>query len=494
MQDSTWQTVIGLEVHTQLNTQTKLFSPAPNRFGDEPNTNIHAICLGLPGTLPMLNKEAVRKAVILGCALDAEVCSHSQFDRKNYFYPDAPRNFQITQFYEPIIKGGYIEAKVEDKWMRFDIDRAHLEDDAGMLKHFSAFAGVDYNRAGAPLVEIVSKPCIHSAKEAAAYVNALKQILQHMNVSECNMEEGHLRIDVNVSVRKVTETGFRPKAEIKNMNSISNMELAINAEVARQIRLYEQNPQTPPDQLLSQSTYRWDPDRKEIILMRTKETAADYGYFPEPDLAPLVIDEDFIRTIRNQLPELPNDKLRRYQQQLKIAQATAELLVEDKKLCDYFEKALETLQESATHAQNLCNWMLVEFAGRFKDSSLTLLTSGIQPEHIAELVQMIEEGTITGKIAKSVCDDMLAQTGVSPRLIVDRNPNYRPVSDDATLIAITQEVIAQNPQALVDLRQGKQKAYGFLVGKLMAATKGQADPAAANRILKELLAKLDITA
>ncbi len=492
MHDSTWQAVIGLEVHTQLNTESKLFSPAPNRFGDEPNTNIHAICLGLPGTLPMINKEAVRKAVILGCALDAEVCTHSQFDRKNYFYPDAPRNFQITQFYEPIIKGGLVEAQLDGKWVRFEVDRAHLEDDAGMLKHFSAFAGVDYNRAGAPLLEIVSKPCIHSSSEAVAYVNALKQILQHMNVSDCNMEEGQLRIDVNVSVRRLGETQLRPKAEIKNMNSISNMELAINAEMARQIRLYEQNPDKPAHELLSQSTYRWDPDRKEIVLMRSKETAADYRYFPEPDLPPLVLDVDFIRTIRNQLPELPNDKLRRYQQQLKIAPATAQLLVEDKKLCDFFEKGLETLHESAVHAQNLCNWMLVELAGRFKDSSQTLLTGGIKPEHIAELVMMIEESTITGKIAKSVCDDMVAQPGVSPRIIVDRNPNYRPVSDDATLVHVIQQVLEQNPQALIDLRQGKQKAYGFLVGKLMAATKGQADPAAANRILKELLAKLDI--
>lgn len=492
MHDTSWQAVIGLEVHTQLNTQTKLFSPAPNRFGDEPNTNIHPICLGLPGTLPLLNKEAVRKAVVLGCALESEICKHSQFDRKSYFYPDAPRNFQITQFYEPIIRGGVVEACVDGKWTRFQVDRAHLEDDAGMLKHFTSFAGVDYNRAGAPLIEIVSKPCIHNAKEAAAYVSALKQILQHMNISDCNMEEGQLRIDVNVSVRRVGETSLRPKAEIKNMNSISNMEMAIDSEIQRQIRLYEQNPDVAPDQLLSQSTYRWDPERKEIVLMRSKETAADYRYFPEPDLPPIVLDDDFIRTISNQIPELPNDKFRRYQQQFKIATATAALLVEDKKLCDFFEKGLETLHESVSHAQNLCNWMLVEFAGRFKDSSQTLLTSGIKPQDIAELVLLIEEGTITGRIAKSVCDDMVKEPGISPRTIVERNPNYRPVSDDATLTKVIQDVIEQNPQALIDLREGKQRAYGFLVGKLMGATKGQADPAVANRLLKESLTKLGI--
>lgn len=489
MYDNSWQAVIGLEVHAQLNTQTKLFSPAPNRFGDEPNTNIHPICLGLPGTLPMINKEAVRKAVILGCALESEICKRSQFDRKSYFYPDAPRNFQITQFYEPILKGGFVEASIDGKWVRFEIDRAHLEDDAGMLKHFTSFAGVDYNRAGAPLIEIVSKPCIHTGVEAVAYVNALKQILQHMNVSDCNMEDGQLRIDVNVSVKKVNETRLRPKAEIKNMNSTNNMEMAIGAEIQRQIRLYEQNPDIAPEKLFSLSTYRWDPDRKEVVLMRTKETAADYHYFPEPDLPPIALDEDFIRTIRNQIPELPNDKLRRYEQQLKIAPATAFLLVEDKKLCDFFEKGLETLRESVAHAQALCNWMLVEFVGRFKDTSTTLLSSGILPQDIAELVQMIEEGTVTGKIAKSICDEMIKEPGLSPRIIADRNPNYRPVSDDATLISVIETVLEQNPQAIQDLREGRQKAYGFLVGKLMAATRGQADPAIANRLLKTQLEK-----
>lgn len=482
-----WEVIIGLEVHTQLNTASKLFSPAANRFGDEPNSNIDPICLGLPGTLPKVNKEAVRKAVILGCALESTICQVSKFDRKSYFYPDAPRNFQITQFFEPILRGGHIMAEIHGKWMRFDIDRAHLEDDAGMLKHFSNFAGVDYNRAGAPLIEIVSKPCMHSPAEAAAYVGALKQLLQHMDVSSCNMEEGALRVDVNVSVRLRGETAFRPKAEIKNMNSISNLEMALEAEIARQIRLYEQNPSTPPEQLLKASTYRWDPDTKQTIVMRTKESADDYRYFPEPDLPPLVIDEDFIHAIESNLPELPSDKRQRYIERLKISASAANLLIESKELCDYFEKALRELSNPEVHAQNVCNWMLIEFAGRFKEVGTDLLKSHIPPENVGNLVHLIEQGIITGKIAKSVADDMVKSPHLSPSAIVEANPTYRPLSDESTLREVIEGIFREFPEALEDYRQGKQKAFGFLVGKTMQATKGQGDPVTVNRLLKEML-------
>lgn len=482
-----WEAVIGLEVHTQLNTLTKLFSPAPNHFGDEPNTNIHPICLGLPGTLPKINKEAVRKAVILGCALDSQICKVSKFDRKSYFYPDAPRNFQITQFYEPILRGGSIIAVVDGEPVAFDIDRAHLEDDAGMLKHFTNFAGVDYNRAGAPLIEIVSKPCMHTAKQAVAYVISLKKILQHMNVSDCNMEQGHLRIDVNVSVRKKGETQLRPKAEIKNMNSTSNMEMAIEAEIVRQVRLYEQNPDKDPNELLAQATYRWDPDRKEIILMRSKETAADYRYFPEPDLPPLVLDEDFIKTIESNLPELPSDKRQRYIDQWKISPSNADALIEDKNLCDYIEIAISQLSQPSHSAQSVCNWVLVEFAGRFKDSGKTILDSGIPPQHIGELVYLIDRGVITGKIAKSIADDMVSDPLKSPRQIVEDNPSYKPMSDTTTLKQIIGATLNEYPQAVEDYQAGKQKAYGFLVGKVMAATKGQGDPSIVNQLLKDML-------
>jgi aspartyl-tRNA(Asn)/glutamyl-tRNA(Gln) amidotransferase subunit B len=484
-----WQAVIGLEVHTQLNTLSKLFSPAPNHFGDEPNTNIHPICLGLPGSLPKLNKEAVRKAIILGCALNSHICRISKFDRKSYFYPDAPRNFQITQFYEPILKGGSLKASIDGKTVTFEIDRAHLEDDAGMLKHFTQFAGVDYNRAGAPLIEIVSKPCMHTSKEAAAYVIALKRILQHMNVSDCNMELGQLRIDVNVSVRKLGELTLRPKAEIKNMNSISNLALAIDAEVARQIELYEKHPHLSPDELLAQSTYRWDPDLKTIILMRTKESAADYHYFPEPDLPVILIEEDFVKTIRDNLPESPEDKYKRYIEEWKISTTYADLLIEDKLLSDYLEEAISKLLHPLQYAQTICNWILIEFAGRLKELGLSILSSQIPAVHIAELVHLINQGAINGKIAKSVADDMVKDPLKSPRLIVEENPSYKPLNDSLQIKAIVEQVITEYPQAVQDYHDGKQKSYGFLVGKIMAITRGQGSPILVNQLLKE---KLDI--
>lgn len=284
-----WEAVIGLEIHVQLNTKSKLFSPAPNHFGDEPNVNITEICTGQPGSLPVLNEEAVRKAVQFGLAVGATITNFSTFDRKSYFYPDSPRNFQITQFEHPIIKGGSITAEVEGKTMTFEISHAHLEDDAGMLKHFSQFAGVDYNRAGVPLIEIVSQPCMHSAKEASSYAKAIKAIFQYLDASDCNMEEGSLRFDANVSVRHQGEKKLRDKVEIKNMNSFAFLELAIDSEIKRQIDLYTQNKDIEP------GTYRWDQERKKTILMRKKEMAADYRYFPEPDLVPIVLTDETIQ-------------------------------------------------------------------------------------------------------------------------------------------------------------------------------------------------------
>lgn len=283
-----WETIIGLEIHAELNTRSKLFSVAPNRFGDEPNCNITEVCTGQPGALPVLNKEAVKKAVQFGCAIQATIAKFSKFDRKSYFYPDSPRNFQITQYEQPIVIGGTVIAEVGGKEMQFAINRVHLEDDAGMLKHFPSFAAVDYNRAGVPLIEIVSEPCMHHPREAVAYAMAVKAILEYIDASDCNMEEGSLRIDANISVRPKGEQGLRNKIEIKNMNSFSNMEMALEAEIKRQIKEYTQNPNIPHQQVIKQSTYRWDPEKKEPVLMRRKEDADDYRYFPEPDLVPII--------------------------------------------------------------------------------------------------------------------------------------------------------------------------------------------------------------
>ena len=363
-----WETVIGLEIHSELNTKSKLFSVAPNRFGDEPNTNITEVCTGMPGALPVLNKEAVRKAVQLGCALQAEVAKFSKFDRKSYFYPDSPRNFQITQFDQPIVLGGHVVAEVDGEEKTFEIDRVHLEDDAGMLKHYSGFAGVDYNRAGVPLVEIVSKPCIHTPKEAVAYAMAIKAILQYLDASDCNMEEGSLRFDANISVRIKGEEGLRNKAEIKNMNSFYNMQMALESEIKRQIKLYEDNPDASPDELMGQATYRWDPEKKETIMMRRKEHADDYRYFPEPDLVPIVLTEEYIENIRAALPELPLQRERRYVKDLQLAPDAAFVLTSDKLLADYFEEALKI----CNRPRLTCNWLIVEFAGRFKESGKQL--------------------------------------------------------------------------------------------------------------------------
>lgn len=476
-----WEAVIGLEIHVELNTKSKLFSEAPNHFGDDPNTNISEVCTGQPGALPVLNKEAVRKAVQFGCAIQAEIAKYSKFDRKSYFYPDSPRNFQITQYDYPIVKGGNIVADVSGEEKTFAVNRVHLEDDAGMLKHFSNFAGVDYNRAGCPLIEIVSEPCIHTAQEAAAYAMAVKAILQYIDVSDCNMEEGSLRIDTNISVRPRGETTLRNKIEIKNMNSFSFMELAIKSEIYRQIEEYISHPDTPPEKVIHQSTYRWDPEKKETVLMRRKETADDYRYFPEPDLVPILLTDAYIEEIRKGLPELPLQRERRYVRDFNLSQHQAFALTLDKSLADYFETALQM----CPNARSLSNWLLVEFPGRLKESGNTVLSVGILPQHVGALINMIDQGTITGKIAKSVADDMVAQPGIDPTLIVEKNPDYKPMNDQALIESFVNQVIAENPQSVSDFKEGREKAFAFLVGQVMKLSKGKASPQLVNSLLKD---------
>jgi aspartyl-tRNA(Asn)/glutamyl-tRNA(Gln) amidotransferase subunit B len=478
-----WEVIIGLEIHSELNTKSKLFSVAPNRFGDEPNTNITEVCTGQPGALPVLNKEAVRKAVQFGCAIDADVQNFSKFDRKSYFYPDSPRNFQITQLDQPIVVGGTIVADVGGEEMSFEVDRVHLEDDAGMLKHFPKYAGVDYNRAGVPLIEIVSKPCMHSPEEAIAFATAVKAILQYIDVSDCNMEEGSLRFDANVSVRKKGEQGLRNKIEIKNMNSFTFMGMAVEAEIKRQIKLYRANPDKDPGEVIRQATFRWDPDKKQTVLMRSKEEADDYRYFPEPDLVPIILTDAFIEEIRSKLPELPLQRERRFVNDLKLSQDSAFVLTSDKPLADYFEKALEV----CNHPRNLCNWIIVEFAGRIKESGQAIYETDIQPNHVATLVDMILKGTINGKIAKSVADEMVTSSGKDPKDIVAGNPDYQPMEDQGEVEAFVDQVINDNPQSVEDFKSGKQKALGFLVGQVMKLSRGKAPPQLVNQLIKEKL-------
>lgn len=476
-----WQPVIGLEIHVQLNTKTKLFSSSPNHFGDEPNSNISAICTGQPGTLPRLNKKAVEKAIRLGLALNSKISPLSHFDRKSYFYPDSPRNFQITQFHSPIIIGGSISAKVKGITQAFSIKSAHIEDDAGMIKHFTNFAGVDYNRAGSALIEIVSEPCMHSAEEAVAYAQALRELMLHLDITDGNMEEGSLRMDVNISVRPMGATELRSRIEIKNVNSFSFMQMAIDAEVKRQIAAYTANPTLPCNEVIPNATYRFDTERKETILMRSKENAEDYRYFPEPDLPPLAVSDQLIEEIRNDLPELPAIKRLRFSNQYELSDQVIETFMADPKLCAYFDETLK----SCHHPKSLVTWILVEFTGRLKERGLTLLQSGIPPFHIASLVNMIEKKQITGKIAKSVADIMVEHPEKSPETIVESNPDFKPMADAQFLDIIVQAVIDANPQSIVDFKNGKDKAFAFLVGQVMKQTKGAASPDLVNELIRK---------
>lgn len=474
---SQWEPVIGLEIHVALSTRSKIFSGAPHHFGDPPNTNIDIFSTGQPGTLPVLNREVIQKAVQFGCAVGADIQLFSQFDRKSYFYPDSPRNFQITQFYHPILRGGRVTVEVAGVEKHFSITRAHLEDDAGMLKHFSDFAGVDDNRAGIPLLEIVSDPCFHDPQDAVAYAMAVKSIMQYLGASDCNMEEGSLRIDANVSVRKKGESGLRTKVEIKNMNSFAFLETALRAEIRRQIKLYLQNQK----EQVFQATYRWDAAKKETVLMRRKENAEDYRYFPEPDLRPILLTAAEIQGIRDTLPEMPLQRKRRYIQQLELSPQHAALLTANKALADYFEQAL-TL---CPNPRSLCNWIVVEFSGRLKEGDL--MTLGIAPREIAALVNLIDAGKVTGKIAKSIADDLIRSPQLSVEQILKDNPGYTTLHNEKEIESYVEEALRANAQSVADYLAGNQKAFASLVGHVMALSRGTADPQLVNRLLRQKL-------
>ncbi|HEX2579296.1 MAG TPA: Asp-tRNA(Asn)/Glu-tRNA(Gln) amidotransferase subunit GatB [Rhabdochlamydiaceae bacterium] len=472
-----WETIIGLEIHVQLNTKSKMFGGEPYRFGSEPNTDIGVVCTGQPGALPTVNKEAVHKAIQFGCAVHGSVSLVSRFDRKSYFYPDTPKNYQITQFEHPIVRGGSIAADVSGETKHFKINRAHLEEDAGMLKHFTNFSGVDYNRSGVPLLEIVSEPCMHSPKEASAYAMAIKAIMEYLDVSDCNMEAGSLRIDANISVRPKGEQGFRNKIEIKNMNSFSHMEIALESEIRRQIQFYLKH----PHEKIEHGTYRFDTETGQVIRMRVKEQADDYRYFPEPDLPPIALTETYIEQVRKALPELPRERYKRYISELELPEQPATLLINDKKLSDYFEAALK----KCSNGKSLAVWLTVEFPGRLKELSKTLWD--IPSDHIAELVNLIDNSTINGKIAKSVADEMVQKPGTSPSSIVKANPDFQPLSDTGAIEAIVDQVLSENPQVVADYRAGTKKAFAFLVGQIMKASRGKASPTIVNELLLKKL-------
>ncbi len=478
-----WEPVIGLEIHVQLLTATKLFSAAPLRFGAAPNTMITEVDTGQPGALPMLNKEAVKLALQFGLAIHSEIALRSGFDRKSYFYPDSPRNFQITQFYRPLLRGGTITCEIGGHTRHFAIQHAHLEEDTGMLKHFPGYTGIDYNRAGAALLEIVSEPMIHSPREAVAYAMAIRTLMHYLKASDCNMEKGSLRIDANVSVRPKGSKGLRPKVEIKNMNSFHHMELAIEGEIRRQIRLYTLQPHEDPKILVQQETYRFDPVKKTNVLMRRKEEAQDYRYFPDPDLPPLVLTEQFIEAQRLGLPETPHQRYLRYITELKLSPVSASILVADKFLSDYFEEALQICKAPSS----LCNWLTVEFLGRLKEKGLSLQASKLPSHHIGKLVKLIEEQVITGKIAKLLAEEMVLHPEKDPEELVETSSDYKPLQDPSLIASIIEEVLHEHPLSASDYKAGKTKAFSFLVGQVMEKTRGKASPAIVNALLKERL-------
>ncbi|MGB9920502.1 MAG: Asp-tRNA(Asn)/Glu-tRNA(Gln) amidotransferase subunit GatB [Moorellales bacterium] len=476
-----YEAVIGLEVHVELKTASKAFCSCPTAFGAEPNTQVCPVCLGLPGVLPVINRKMVDYALKVALALNCRIAPRCKFDRKNYYYPDLPKNYQISQYDLPLATGGYLEIEVDGRTRRIGITRVHMEEDAGKLIHQGealgpgAYSLVDLNRTGVPLLEIVSEPDLRSPEEAYAYLTALKAVLQYLDVSDCKMEEGSLRCDANVSVRPRGSSAFGTKTELKNMNSFKALQRALAYEIERQIEVLLRGGE------VEQETRMWDEARGVTVTMRGKEEAHDYRYFPEPDLVPLEIDSAWIDRIRAELPELPAQRRRRFVEQYGLPAYDAGVLTASRAMADYFEACTSLYPQPKT----VSNWLMGDFSRLLNASGLEVEQTPVKPEGLAELLKLIDEGTISGKIAKTVFEEMFA-SGRSARAIVEEKGLVQ-ISDEAALAAIVDKVLAENPGPAADFRAGKEKALGFLVGQVMKATRGQANPALVNRLLRERL-------
>jgi aspartyl-tRNA(Asn)/glutamyl-tRNA(Gln) amidotransferase subunit B len=476
-----YESVIGLEVHAQLLTHSKIFCGCSTAFGREPNENTCPVCAGFPGVLPVLNKRAVDFAIKAGLAARCEIARTSVFARKNYFYPDLPKGYQISQYELPICRGGYIDVEVDGARKRVRLTRIHMEEDAGKNIHdaHGDSSLVDLNRAGVPLLEIVSEPDLRSAKEAGAYLRALRSILQYLGICDGNMEEGSFRCDANVSVRPENSKDFGTKIEIKNLNSFKAVEKAIQFEIARQVETLSEGSQ------LVQETRLWDEHREETRSMRSKESAHDYRYFPDPDLLPLAIDDRWIEEVRATLPELPMERKARFQNEYALSDYDAELLTGRKDIADYFEAALKTHGNGKT----LGNWIVGDLFRVLKerklDEQLYIGQWPIAPEHLAELVQLIDQGKISGKIAKSVFEKML-DSGKAPQQIV-REEGLEQVSDSGAIEAAVDQVLSANPKQVAQFKAGNEKVFGFFVGQVMKATQGKANPQKVNELLRQKL-------
>ena len=473
----TMEPVIGLEVHVQLKTKSKLFCACPNEFGSEPNRNTCPVCLGLPGSLPVLNRAALKLSIKIGLALNCQVSERLKFDRKNYFYPDLPKAYQISQYDMPVNSGGYLEVETKNGIRRIGITRAHLEEDAGKLLHEGIKDGslVDYNRGGVPLMEIVSEPDLATPEEAYDYLTALKAILQYLEVSDCDMEKGSLRCDANISVRPKGETKLGTKVEIKNMNSFRAVQKALEYEIVRQTRAVTEG------EKLVQETRLWNESKGETFSMRSKEHAHDYRYFPEPDLVPFTISRSEVEESRKTLPELPADRAKRLIKQYGIQEKQAFRLVQEKKLVEYYEDCVK----EKVDPQFASNWILTELLGRLNEKGLSIDKSPVVAADTAGLIKLIENNTISGKIAKDVLPEML-NTGKSAAEIV-KEKGLVQVTDTKLIEDIAEKVIQANPKSAADFRAGKKQSLGFLVGQIMKETQGKANPKIVNEILERKL-------
>ncbi len=476
MKQNDYEIVVGLEVHAELSTESKIFCSCKNKFGLEVNSQCCPICSGMPGTLPTLNEKVVEYAVKMGHALHCSINRICKQDRKNYFYPDLPKAYQISQFDIPLCENGYLDIMVGEEQKRIGVTRIHIEEDAGKLIHDDSFDGslVDFNRCGVPLIEIVSEPDIRSAEEAKAYLDTIRQILQYLDISDCKMQEGSIRCDVNVSVRKKGSTEFGTRCEMKNVNSFSATMRAIEYEANRQIEVLEAGGE------IEQETRRWDDVKGQNFLLRSKEDAHDYRYFPEPDLLTIVLEEEYVENLKNSLPELPNMKLARYVKNFNLPRVDAELLVDSVEKSKLFE---ETLALQRCKAKNISNWILGDISKYLNDGNKQLSDTALTPENLAELIENIEKGIISNTAGKTVLDVIITENKKVADIINEKGLGQ--ISDAAALEETVKEVLTANQKSIDDYKNGKTNAFGFLVGQCMKATKGKGNPG----IIKDLITK-----
>lgn len=476
-----YETVVGLEVHTELKTKSKIFCGCTTEFGGDQNTHVCPVCLGLPGVLPVLNKKVVEYAIRVGLALNCEILHFNKFDRKNYYYPDLPKNWQTSQYDLPICLNGHLDIEVNGETRRIRITRIHMEEDAGKLVHSgstistSDSSNVDYNRTGVPLLEIVSEPDLRSGEEARAYVEKLRSIIKYLDVSDVRMEEGSLRCDANISVRLMGEEKLGTKTEIKNMNSLTALQKGIEYEAVRQAETIEDGGE------IVQETRTWDDSKGITLSMRKKEKENDYRYFPEPDLVPIVITDGQIEAARKELPELPDAKQARFQSEYGLSHEDSRILTAARETADY----LDATVKAGADAKTAANWMLGDLAKLVNDANMTFADANIKPEQLAGMIALIDKGTISGKIAKKVIVSMW-ETGKDAATIVEEQGLVQ-ITDTGAIEEIVKQVIADNPKSVEDFKSGKGKAIGFLVGQVMKQSKGRANPGVVNELLQKHL-------